>query len=80
LLFLNKDIIQNLQQQTLANKSNKINFIKKLNYKNFENNFNFAKKLQRIINLEKIYIFNNLINKTIRKIIKNFIVDLLIQD
>lgn len=76
LLFLNKNIIQDLQQQMLANKSNKINFIKKLYYKNFENNFDFAKKIQYIISLEEFYIVNNLVNKITIEIIKNFVVDL----
>jgi hypothetical protein len=60
----------------LANKSNKINFIKKLYYKNFENNFDFAKKIQYIISLEEFYIVNNLVNKITIEIIKNFVVDL----
>jgi DNA integrity scanning protein DisA with diadenylate cyclase activity len=51
-----------------------------LYYKNLENNFNFAKKIQRVISLEEIYIVDNLINKTTTKIIKNYIVNLLIQN
>lgn len=79
-LFFEKNIIRDLRQRILAKESNKIDFIKKLYYEDFEDNFDFAKKIRRVISLKEIYIIDNLINKTITKIIEDFVVNLSIQD